>query len=1115
MSVTAENHIAEVNARFTNVTERPALALIDYAMEEPTSSKKPSLTRALPRPDTSNEKEVIDSIEASFFVDDDEFDSNDYELKKLAGIDRLCIDDVDRERVRLKSQLLVVSKKISTLILEKGNSYTSQMDEMASIRSELIEVVQRVQTRGLYPLAIRVCTEAQDAANSYSHFDCVKQLSTSLSSCSSSLETALDAALCSSICAFDPDRYLQVYGAYRMLGKVEEAASRLVTLSCAALERRARSCIVAEAAQHATPSTTPTDQMSFEKICEIIPCDRVAESLRELGFALCQILANVHAVIALHSEEDERERLVEGEGHAPSLIARTLSSSLYTIFRTALVRFNTLLCCHDFAQLKFDDVLTTIELATRFRSFGRLHFGHAGVEIDVSLEKQSVLFFARQHAEKMDELRMFVENEAFAVCPLPPNFSLFDLQEFAFLRQSNGTMELSPRQTENGIGEQLDFVMLTHDSVNPFSTEAVASKPKPSKITKKSNGSSSFDTLDGSVDQGSPTKTTSPKLCNAALMVLRLLGRYIRMTSLLHSVADRSIPAITELFEYFLFAMVEFFARDGTEFADPLPVRLSAVLETVDAKIFRSGNSVLTRPLLSSAVQTSQPDRLFALSERLVAIDSIDFVARQLDLTRPVVESLLRPEDEKSVAALGDFYNRVLACVPDVRFAILNAVGSRSLKLPLLVSTIGTTQWNVNELQSKHSTYIDFLVQDLEVFSLRLQHLTLEFPCDEAIRNLLWDRVINAALKAILHGYGQIGARCSNEGRALMQLDVQHLSGRLEKLTGRKATEEIAKIDAYVKAYYLPEKHLEEWALQHTEYTLEQVTSLLAAATHMAGIPAIRSIIRSSDHKCIYFCKCITCKLSGKVPPCAGCDRNDVMLAAAEERAHQFLNEYKVAIQEVDMDRNLELPECFKRCEAKREFLEEIEDRTAYQQTRHAEIFTPYTARAKETFTTHCPECYPWKLHALDIIDEYKVILGERRFKEERRKMRVEMRRRDCTSEARAIQYSRECAICMLETPRTRVAFVKCGHITCVICAEENEELNQKSECPFCRAESGYIKLFETVIEDCTKKEGEPSNTIEMSGGSRSKRKVSANDSDEPVDKKSHSSSRKRIKQLY
>ncbi|GMT20047.1 hypothetical protein PFISCL1PPCAC_11344, partial [Pristionchus fissidentatus] len=805
-------------------------------MDEPTSSKKPEQTRALPRPDTSNEKEVIDSIEASFFVDDEEFDSNDYELKKLAGIDRLCINDVDRERVRLKSQLLVVSKKISTLILEKAPSYSSQMDDMAVIRSELVEVIARVHTRGLYPLAIRVCNEAVDAANSYSHFNCVRELSTSLGACSASLESALDSALSSLICSFDPDRYLQVYGAYRMMGKVEDAASRLVTFTCAALERRACSVLVAEVAQHVPPSIS-TDSHSYEKICEMIPCDRMAETLRELGFALCQILGNVHVVIALHNEEDERERLVDGENHVPSIVARTLSSSLYSIFRTALVRFNTLLCCHDFAQLKFDDVLTTIELATRFRAYGRSHFGHAGMEISVSLEKQSVLFFSRQHAEKMDELRMFVENEAFAVCPLPPNFSLFDLQEFSFLRQSNGSGQHSPKDEAKGIGEQLDFVLLTPDSSNPFSTDAPSVKPKAAPVTRKSNGSSSVDTLDGGVEVGAasaPSSSRSPTLCNAALMVLRLLGRYVRMTSLLHSVADRSIPAIAELFEYFLFSMVEFFARDGSDFADALPQRLSIVLERIDGKMFRSENATITRPEISCAVQLQLSDRIFALPERLVAIDSLEFVARQLDLTRPVVESLISQEDEKSSASLADFYNQTLSCVPDVRWAILNAVASRALKLPLLVSTIGTTQWNVNELQSRHSTYIDFLVQDLEVFSLRLQHLTLEQPCDDTIKALLWERVISIALKAILHGYGQIGARCSNEGRALMQLDVQHLSGRIEKLTGRKATEEMAKIEAYVKAYYLPEKHLEEWALSHPEYTIDQVTSLLAAASHVS-----------------------------------------------------------------------------------------------------------------------------------------------------------------------------------------------------------------------------------------------------------------------------------------
>lgn len=43
----------------------------------------------------------------------------------------------------MESQLTIGIPK-PTLI--QGNSYTSQMDEMASIRSELIEVVQRVQT---------------------------------------------------------------------------------------------------------------------------------------------------------------------------------------------------------------------------------------------------------------------------------------------------------------------------------------------------------------------------------------------------------------------------------------------------------------------------------------------------------------------------------------------------------------------------------------------------------------------------------------------------------------------------------------------------------------------------------------------------------------------------------------------------------------------------------------------------------------------------------------------------------------------------------------------------------------------------------------------------------
>ncbi|KAK6015830.1 hypothetical protein OSTOST_18695 [Ostertagia ostertagi] len=75
---------------------------------------------------SESDDDIIESIDASYFIEDD-FNAVDYEMKnylitkclqKLLGIE-LRLEDVDSERLRLKSQLQVVSKKISTLIMEK------------------------------------------------------------------------------------------------------------------------------------------------------------------------------------------------------------------------------------------------------------------------------------------------------------------------------------------------------------------------------------------------------------------------------------------------------------------------------------------------------------------------------------------------------------------------------------------------------------------------------------------------------------------------------------------------------------------------------------------------------------------------------------------------------------------------------------------------------------------------------------------------------------------------------------------------------------------------------------------------------------------------------------
>lgn len=67
-------------------------------------------------------------------------------------------------------------------------------------------------------------------------------------------------------------------------------------------------------------------------------------------------------------------------------------------------------------------------MTNKFRRFGRVHFNNPFAELTPTLDQQMKLFFAQYHRERMEELRMFLENEAFALCPVPLQFTLFDFQ---------------------------------------------------------------------------------------------------------------------------------------------------------------------------------------------------------------------------------------------------------------------------------------------------------------------------------------------------------------------------------------------------------------------------------------------------------------------------------------------------------------------------------------------------------------------------------------------------------------------------------------------------------------------------------------------------------------
>lgn len=49
-------------------------------------------------------------------------------------------------------------------------------------------------------------------------------------------------------------------------------------------------------------------------------------------------------------------------------------------------------------------------------------------DLSESIRKQSVCYFKSYHAQRLDELKIFMENEAWEICPVKPTFNVVQLQ---------------------------------------------------------------------------------------------------------------------------------------------------------------------------------------------------------------------------------------------------------------------------------------------------------------------------------------------------------------------------------------------------------------------------------------------------------------------------------------------------------------------------------------------------------------------------------------------------------------------------------------------------------------------------------------------------------------
>ena len=167
-----------------------------------------------------------------------------------------------------------------------------------------------------------------------------------------------------------------------------------------------------------------------------------------------------------------------------------------------------------------------------------------------------------------------------------------------------------------------------------------------------------------------------------------------------------------------------------------------------------------------------------------------------------------------------------------------------------IYDSISKINWELNDIMSEHNKYIDVLLHQIKQLIDDVLNLKEFLPIHKQMLNSLIEQCIRIIMRVLVDGYSQ-AKKCTNEGRALMQLDFQQLIVKLEKLYDLRPIPDKDYVEVYIKAYYLPEQSFEKWTKEHNEYSNKHIISLInvmSQITRKTKLNLINSFESNNNH---------------------------------------------------------------------------------------------------------------------------------------------------------------------------------------------------------------------------------------------------------------------------
>uniref|UniRef100_A0A8C7QAZ5 VPS50 subunit of EARP/GARPII complex n=1 Tax=Oncorhynchus mykiss TaxID=8022 RepID=A0A8C7QAZ5_ONCMY len=887
--------------------------------------------------DPQAEQEIINSIQEVYYSNDS-FDMVQHELEKLPP--ELNLQELEEYRDKLKRQQAAVKRVTLVTQCEWISCFPQELERVTSLQTNLqlaavictnarrqlsiskedfteaslgllanqrrrhlltglLKSLRTIKTLVTF-VSLSLCLECQKAASTFKHYSCISELNSKLQDTLEQIEEQLDVALSKTCKHFDVSHYTRVQLAYTLLEKTQTAMDQLHMHFTQAIHNTVFQVVLGYVELCAGNADTKFQKMQYKDLCTHITQDSYVPCLSDLCKALWEVMLSYHRTMQWHEEQDKEEPPpTTGMPVTPISVPSICPASVvekvptwnlnYWRINKKIPRICVLSISFGivppFSPHPFCFCVSVNHTHThRLMQVGEEFCGSKSELLQESIKRQSVNYFKNYHRTRLEELRMFLENETWELCPVKSNFNIAQLHEFKFMGQSRSPSVSPSRQVLSSQDQVLSskdqevLSLFQHFSQegNPFERH-IDNKDEETEDVLASNGYESdelekcvyqdydsdsdvpdelkqdyVDEQTGDVPLKSASRETlrsrkksdyslnkgsnAPILTNTTLNVIRLVGKYIQMMNILKPIAFDVIHCVSQLFDYYLYAVYTFFGRnDMYESSGPglISSRLRTTLNRIQESLIQMGGErpggrsdrkeKVPSPHLSQLVVLTASETLYGLAQRVVATESLVFLAEQFEFLQSHLDTMM-PAAKKPF--LQQFYSQTVSTASELRKPIYWVVAAKALDYEQMLLLMAGVKWDIREIMSQHNVYVDVLLKEFEEFNKRLGDVSRHVRVPLPVSNVLWEHCIRLANRTLVEGYGNV-KKCSNEGRALMQLDFQQFLMKLEKLTDMRPIPDKDFVETYIKAYYLTENDMEQFIKNHREYSMKQLANLV------------------------------------------------------------------------------------------------------------------------------------------------------------------------------------------------------------------------------------------------------------------------------------------------